>query len=124
MPSGTVHLETLNGEPMANFINGSRLCVYHEPLIDKMLAKIHAEGNHKNAQELMKQESLAEGRARAALHRQQRLRINKIQALCTRPLMPPTPTLKIGVETLANSHTTLLDSGADTNVLPWQFTSN
>ena len=30
--SGAVHLETLDGEQMANFINGSRLRLYNEPL--------------------------------------------------------------------------------------------
>ena len=68
-PSGTVHLETLDGEPMANFINGSRLCVYLEPLTDEMLARMHAAKNHKEAQERMKQDALEEGRARAILHR-------------------------------------------------------
>ena len=29
--SGAVRLETLDGEPMANYINGSRLKLYHEP---------------------------------------------------------------------------------------------
>ena len=110
-PSGTVRLETLDGEPMANFINGSRLCVYHEPLTDDMLARMHAAGSRKQAEELMKQEALAEGRARAAAHRQQRLWIYKIQTSLNRPLQPPTPTIQIGVETSTNLHTAILNWG-------------
>lgn len=68
-PSGTVRLETIDGEPMANFINGSRLRVYHEPLTDEMLARMHAAGSRKQAQELMKKEALEEGRARAAANK-------------------------------------------------------
>lgn len=117
-PSGIVHLETLDGEPMANFINGSQLCVYHEPLIDSMLARMHTAGNCKEVQDQMKQEALAEGQARATLHCQQRLRINKIQALYPLPSSPPALTLKIGVETPTNSHTAFLDLGTGTNVLP------
>ena len=30
--SGDVCLETLNGEPMANYVNGSRLKKYEEPI--------------------------------------------------------------------------------------------
>ena len=39
---GAVCLETLDGEPMANFINGSCLKRFHEPLTPKMLEKMHA----------------------------------------------------------------------------------
>ena len=52
--------------------------------------------------ELMKQEALAEGRAHAAAHRQQRLQIKNIQASPQRPLEPPTPTIQIGVEAATN----------------------
>ena len=41
-PSGSVRLETLDGEPMANYINGSRLRVYNEPLTMDMLNRLHA----------------------------------------------------------------------------------
>ena len=40
--SGAIRLETLDGKPMANYINGSCLKKYKEPLIDEMLLQIHA----------------------------------------------------------------------------------
>ena len=39
---GAVRLEDLDGEPMANFINGSCLKRFHEPLTPEMLDKMHA----------------------------------------------------------------------------------
>ena len=39
---GAVRLETLDGEPMGSFINGSRLKRFHEPLTDNMLERMHA----------------------------------------------------------------------------------
>ena len=39
--SGAVRLETLDGEPMGNYINGSRLKRYEEPMREDMLACLH-----------------------------------------------------------------------------------
>ena len=36
-----MQLETLDGEPMANYINGSRLKLYHEPLTLEMFDSMH-----------------------------------------------------------------------------------
>ena len=46
------------------------------------------------------------------------MQVKKLSKPTTQPLQPPTPTLRIGVETSTNYHTAILDSGADTNVLP------
>ncbi len=40
--SGAVHLATLDGEPMANWISGCRLKKYKEPLTDEILQRLHA----------------------------------------------------------------------------------
>ena len=39
--SRAIRLETLDGEPMANYINRSCLKNYEEPLINEMLQRIH-----------------------------------------------------------------------------------
>ena len=56
-PSGLVRLETLDGEPMANYINGSWLRVYNEPLTMEMLNRLHAAKNKKEAHQRMVQEA-------------------------------------------------------------------
>ena len=53
-PSGVVRLETLEGEQMANFINGSRLKKYEEPLTEDMLQRLHQARTWKEAQALLK----------------------------------------------------------------------
>ena len=42
MSNGAVCLETLHGEPMANFTNGSCLRCFHEPLTQEILERMHA----------------------------------------------------------------------------------
>ena len=67
-PSGVVRLETLDGEPMANYINGSRLKLYHEPLTQEILDRMHAAKTQTTQAELLKQKAKKEAneRARAA----------------------------------------------------------
>ena len=40
--SGAIRLKTLDGEIMANFINGRRIKKYEEPLTQEMLEKTHS----------------------------------------------------------------------------------
>ena len=47
---GAVRLETLEGQQMANYINGCRLRLYHKPLTDQML-ELHAAKNRKERTE-------------------------------------------------------------------------
>ena len=61
-PSGLVRLETLDGEPMANHINGSWLRVYNEPLTMDMLNRLHAAKNRKEAHQKMVQEAQEEAK--------------------------------------------------------------
>ena len=102
-PSGTVYLETLDREPMANFINGSCLRMHHEPLTDEMLEKMHTAKNRKEAQEQMKQEALTDGRECTVCHHQQRPQIKKTHATKPNHALPPTPMLTIVLETPTNS---------------------
>ena len=59
---GAVHLETLDGEPMANFTNGSSLKYFHEPLTQEMLERMHVAKTKKLALETLKQEAQEEAR--------------------------------------------------------------
>lgn len=54
-PSDAMKLETLDGEKMANFINGSRLKKYEEPLTEDMLQRMHQAHTRKEAQALLNQ---------------------------------------------------------------------
>ena len=64
--SGAVRLETLDGEPMGNYINGSRLKRYKEPMTEDILVRLHAAQTQKEGQALLKQHALAEAQARVA----------------------------------------------------------
>ena len=55
--SGAVCLETLYGEQMANFINGSCLRLYHEPLIQEMMNQMQATKMHQAQMDLLKKEA-------------------------------------------------------------------
>ena len=56
--SGAVHLETLDGEQMANFINGSRVRLYNEPLTQEMMNRMDtAVSAHGKIDSLMKTRS-------------------------------------------------------------------
>ena len=61
-----VRLETLDGEPMSTFINGSHLKRSHEPLTKAMLERMHAAKNMKIALQQMKDDTQAEAKERAA----------------------------------------------------------
>ena len=115
-PSGSIRLETLDGELMANHINGSRLRVYHEPLTDEMLSRLHAAKNRKTAHEEMVKATQEEAHARAQKLKQKRLYINNVKSAST--TLTTSPTMPIGIEVEANLHNALLDSGADANIMP------
>ena len=61
-PSGLVRLETLDDEPMANYINGSWLRVCKEPLTLEMLSRMHAARNKKEAHQQMIQDAQEEAK--------------------------------------------------------------
>ena len=115
---GAVRLETLEGEPMANFINGSCLKRFHEPLTQNMLEKMHAARTRKEALETMKQEAQEEARQRAAKAKARRHQIAMVQTHSKDEddYVPPM-LLPIEVNSGKGKCNALLDSGADVNVM-------
>ena len=69
---GAVRLKTLDGQPMANFINESRLRKYNEPLMDEILEKMHTAKNAKIRQEQIKEEAQAKARLCTQKNRERR----------------------------------------------------
>ena len=61
--SGAVHLETLDGEQMANFINDSHLRLYHEPLTQEMMNQMQAAKMQQARAALLKKEAQEEANA-------------------------------------------------------------
>ena len=53
--SGAVHLATLDGEPMANWITGCRLKKYNKPLREDILSRLHAVKEHKQRKKTIKE---------------------------------------------------------------------
>ena len=78
-PSGLVRLETLDGEPMANYINGSWLRVYNEPLTMDMLNRLHAAKNRKEAHQIMVQEAQEEAKEQVRKLYNKHRYINKVK---------------------------------------------
>ena len=74
-PSGAVHLATLDGVPMANWISVCRLKKYKEPLTEEILKKLHATKERKKKHQNMKSAAQKEAKERAAKLRKQRTRI-------------------------------------------------
>ena len=60
--SGAVRLETLEGAQMPNFINGSHLKKYEEPLTEDMLQQLHATKTYKEGQEQLKAKAQQESK--------------------------------------------------------------
>ena len=115
-PSGSVRLATLDGDQFANYINGSRLKIYNEPLTDDMLERMHAAKNRKEAQEKLKEDAQLEAKERIKRIRAKRLYINNVRTASTFSF--PAPIINIAVESPLNKHDALLDSGADANIMP------
>ena len=78
-PSGLVRLKTLDGEPMANYINGSCLCVCNEPLILDMLNRMHATKNKKEAHQRMIEEAQEEAKEQVWRLHNKHTSINKVE---------------------------------------------
>lgn len=70
--SGAVHLTTLDGEPMANWISGCRLKKFHEPLTTDILKRLRAAKERKQRKEDIKHEAQEESKERANKLRQRR----------------------------------------------------
>ena len=115
---GAVCLETLEGEPMANFINGSCLKRFHEPLTEEMLEKMHAARTRKEALETMKKEAQEEARQRAAKAKARRHQISAVETSKNEDAdyVPPL-LLEIGITNTNHNCKALLDSGAAVNIM-------
>ena len=116
---GAIRLETLDGEPMTNFINGSCLKRFHEPLTDEMLEKMHAAKTRKQALETMKTEAQEEAKIRAAKAKAKRHQVsavafnNRDMKEYIEPLL-----LEVGIDSSKNHIcAALLDSGASVNIM-------
>ena len=115
---GAVRLETLDGQQMANFINGSRLRRYQEPLTEEILARLHAAKNEKERKEQLIAEAQAEAKLRAQKNRERRRYINCITTTSGEDDYDPPILIKLSVH--GQALTALIDSGADANVLSYE----
>ena len=77
---GDVRLETLDGEQMTNFINGSRLFGYIKPLTDEILEHLHGANNAKERKAQMIVEAQAKACMRAQKKCEQCQHINCVQS--------------------------------------------
>ena len=110
---GAVRLETLQGEPMPSFINGSCLKRYHEPLTPKMLASMHAAKSRKEAELQLKSQAQKEAKERAAKAKAQRRA--QVLAISTvskeeEEYIPPIQ-LTVGINTAQATCKAILDIG-------------
>lgn len=101
---------------MANYVNGSRLRVYHEPPTNEMLEMMHAGKNRKVVHKKMKQEAQTKAQEQAQKHYTKRLYFNNakasIVATCQMPL------LQIAMEFASNYHITIFDLEVEAHILP------
>ena len=108
----------MDGQPIATFINGSRLQRFHEPLTDDMLECMHAAKNRKQALQQLKENAWAEARERAAKAKARRLQISNVGLRTNEEddyLEPMLVSISISSPTI--TCITILDSGVDVNVL-------
>ena len=90
-----IHLETLEGEPMGTFINGSQLKRFHEPLTDDMIERMHAAKSRKLAFEQLKADAQAKAKEWAAKAKAKNLQISMAKIIevaiedYTDPLLVP-----------------------------------
>ena len=115
---GAVRLETLDGQQMANFINGSRLRRYQEPLTEDILARLHAAKNEKERKAQMIEEAQAEAKLRAQRNRERRRYINCITTSSVD--VDYDPPILINLSINCQTLQALIDSGADANVLSYK----
>ena len=123
--SGAVRLETLDGEQMANFINGSRLRRYHEPLTQEMMDRMQAAKTRKARADLLKKQAQEEAIARAKAIRARKHKVH-ILALKTIDIDDELPIVKpfriatkLVTQKIDVGVNALIDSRADLNILSW-----
>ena len=115
---GAVRLETLDGEPMGTFINGSRLKHFHEPLTTEMLERMHAAKSRKLAIQQMKDQAIGESKIQEAKAKAKRRQISMVKKQgkededYTEPLL-----VALGLSSPHIICTAICDLGANVNVL-------
>ena len=124
--SGAVRLETLEGAQMPTFMNKSRLKKYELPLIEEMLNSLHRAKTYKQGQLDLKERAQQEARERR--HKIKARNQANIMALSLVgedeteefEIEPFTLHLQLLSPTHETSTTTLIDSGADCNVVSYE----
>ena len=121
--SGAVRLETLDGEPMANFINGSRLKKFEEPLTETMLQQLLLAKSRKEGLEKLKKQAREE-----ALERKRKMKERQKAQVLTVTTSAKSSTqvtpFKVAMQLLTGTKMvqveSLIDTGADCNVLSYE----
>ena len=123
--SGAVRLETLDGAQMPNFINGSHLKKYEQPLTEEMLQQLHQAKTYKEGQARLKEQAKQEARAhRQKLQAQKQAQIMALTMLGNDDqeeefVKPFTLHLQLLANQQETTTTALIDSGADCNVMSY-----
>lgn len=126
--SGAIHLATLDGEPMANWISGCRLKKYYKPLTEDILSRLHAAKERKQRKETIKQQAQTKAKERAAKLRRARAGNHGIASLTKKPqicamrevdsISPAIrPFILVEIDTKFRTEYALFDTGADVNSL-------
>ena len=115
---GAVRLETLDGQPMANFINGSQLRKYNEPLTDEILERMHTTKNAKIRQEQIKEEAQAKARLCAQKNQERRRYVQCINSVASNEDLDPPILVNFIIDGIVL--TFLIDSGANVNVISYK----
>ncbi len=103
---------------MANFINGSPLRRYQEPLTEDILARLHAAKNEKEQKAQVIADAQAEAKLRAQRNRERRRYINCITTSSVE--VDYDPPILINLSVNGQPLKALIDSGADANVLSYE----
>lgn len=124
-PSGAVKLETLEGVPMPNFINGSRLRKFEQPLTEEMLQQLHTAKTIWEGQAALKlqaQEEAKERRRQIRLRREARVLIVATQAGSEEDTLINPFLVELNLVTAKQTLKTnaLIDLGADCNILSYE----
>ena len=118
MEEQLICLETLDGEPMGTFINGSHLKHFHETLTDDMLDRMHATKKNKLAFQQLKADAQAEAREKAAKAKARILQISMVKLQTNQDEDYTKPFLvSIGISLPLITCSAILDLGAYVNVL-------
>ena len=123
--SGAVRLETLDGEQMVSFINGSRLRLYNEPLTQEMMDRMNVAKTRHARAALLKKEAQDKANARAKAIRARKHKAHILVVSTTKiddelPVVKPFQiATKLVTQKIDVGVNALVDSGAYLNILSW-----